>query len=306
VRTYQIKNPVFEAEITIDVAKHEFEQAARGINALETIVAIEEKLDIVLENFREYEEELLRLALYHSHHRDLSWTQFRLQRHVVNRRILNVLSAARMYIDQVRADVAALYGTASRQYEAIVAEMSARYDESIAYRVMEVLRNHVQHHSLPISEVVLRTRHEPFGNDPFDERGRLRYSVIPELDLQRLKSNQRLKQSIVRELVDITPRPALTHMLRQYVGSLGLVHERLRTLTDGDCDHWISLLVEMRERAKARFETDLVGVVLIEREGKDILRELSLQDEVVGRRETLRKINRNFMSFAIRYAASET
>jgi hypothetical protein len=194
VPTYHIESPIFDPDVSVDLTDTDYAAASRAITGIETIVAIEEKLDILLENLREFEEELLRFALYQSHHRDLSWTQFRLQRHVVNRRVLNVLSAARMYLDQVRSDISVLYGKDSHQHQAIESETATQYDGSFSYRFMEVLRNHVQHHSLPVSEVALRTKHEPAEDHQTESHARIRHSVIPALDTQRLLSNRRLKQ----------------------------------------------------------------------------------------------------------------
>ncbi|HEV7764880.1 MAG TPA: hypothetical protein VGQ76_07770 [Thermoanaerobaculia bacterium] len=306
MRTYRIESPIFEERISVELVADEFTAVARAVNGIDTIVAIEEKLDILLENLREYEEELLRFALYQSHHRDLSWTQFRLQRHVVNRRILNVLSAARMYLDQVRTDVSTLYGESSPQHQALEEERTSQYDRSFSYRLMEVLRNHVQHHSLPVAEVALRTKHElPSDVGRPNAYGRIRHTVIPELDTQRLLANRRLKGSVVRELALLRHRPPLTPMLREYVGALGMVHERLRLVSDVDFEEWIPALLAMREKASKHFSEGLVGVVLVDRDGPRVLQEVSLYDEMIGRRGALRSVNKHFASFASRYAASE-
>jgi len=68
-------------------------------NLLE-ILFLEEKLDLVMENFYEYETELLSIAsrmMIFGHDDHISMSR---ERYLVSRRIVNLLTAGRMYIDQ--------------------------------------------------------------------------------------------------------------------------------------------------------------------------------------------------------------
>ena len=86
----------FPGFIQIDEAEYMLIKNAR--NNLFEILFLEEKLDLVIENFYEYETELLsaasRMMVFHNAD-DQSMSR---ERNLVSRRIVNLLSAGRMYL----------------------------------------------------------------------------------------------------------------------------------------------------------------------------------------------------------------
>ena len=65
-------------------------------------LGVEEKYNLVLGNFEEMEGEMLRLTLRHALYQDLlHWSTFVDEAHVLNRRLVNLLSTGRLYRDHV-------------------------------------------------------------------------------------------------------------------------------------------------------------------------------------------------------------
>jgi len=59
-------------------------------------LGIEEKLDLLLENYAEYERCLFDLAFHRLLFQDLDWISAQGDRQLMNRRLANLLSAARL------------------------------------------------------------------------------------------------------------------------------------------------------------------------------------------------------------------
>jgi len=83
--------------IEIDEAEYDFIKDARE-NLFEALY-LEEILDLVIENYYEYETELLAMSSRMMIFNDEYFSMER-ERNLLSRRIANLLSAGRMYIDQ--------------------------------------------------------------------------------------------------------------------------------------------------------------------------------------------------------------
>lgn len=86
----------------VEISKEEFEELCHAKQSVVVAASMEEKFDVLLENYREFEHDLLDLALGQMVSFDLSWESFRFDVQRVNRRVANLLSAARSYLDQTQ------------------------------------------------------------------------------------------------------------------------------------------------------------------------------------------------------------
>lgn len=126
------------------------------------LLHVEEKFGYVFENYSELEMEVARVTLgsalgrLHQTHDDL---------HHVTRRLCNFLSTARMYLDQVPQNLNAI--GAAFAGDAFKEETSRAYDASIAYQLMEGMRNYAQHRDFPMD--VLKTGGAWTGQEPTDK-----------------------------------------------------------------------------------------------------------------------------------------
>ena len=142
-------------------------------------VGLEEKIKLLLDNYEEFEAELVRLA--DDGKRILSPATAlmdRMQaRMILNRRIVNVLTACRLYLDQSEHAISELFDDRSDEVNAAEERRSTAYDNNPSYRFMEALRNHVQHRGLLVQ--CLSFRHSYGGDD-------VRFRVEPRLKLSNL------------------------------------------------------------------------------------------------------------------------
>lgn len=295
---YEITRQVVGESRFVEITKEEFHRLREASERLADMLAIEEKLDLVLANYAEYERELLLLAVEQMVWPGGSWPALRAALFAVNRRILNFLSSARLYLDQVKHEISSMYGKDSTVWTGIRAREVAEYESSLAYRVIDALRNHAQHRSMPVGKLSFPIRREE-GDGP----ERLRFMVVPFLDLSQLRRDSSIKKTVLDE-IETTGRTNLNELIRSYLESIGRIHEEVRRLTDSDVAEWEALFESAQTRGRAVFE-DLISLAVVIRQDDGTVSESAhlLENVFIGRR-ALREKNGALVNFTQRYVTN--
>ena len=100
---------------------------------------MEEDFDVVVENYLEFEVELLSSATRHMILRNQDYSWFHNERVVIARRITNLLGACESYLDRRRHHLKGMYGDNKSKIDDVEAETNRQYDSRLGYRVMEAL-----------------------------------------------------------------------------------------------------------------------------------------------------------------------
>jgi hypothetical protein len=196
---------------------------------------VEEKMNIVRDNYYEWENEVkISYDFLISNQSDKPDCNDIMQEHAVNeiivfnRRLSNILSSIRMYRDQVLHDLSQM----GERWEVkdlkkrFCNETNRLYDNSLAYQLMEFLRNHMQHQGLIIQRV---TAIIPFSKKICDE---IWYFV--EADYIMIKEMEKFEQKIKSkaEIENDTKWINLIEFVRQYYCDIIELHEKLRSITN--------------------------------------------------------------------------
>lgn len=284
----------------IELTATEYTTLVDATDGIRLATDVEEKLDLLLENYLEYERELLQLALQSSlftaidEHREFTEAQ------LVNRRVINLLSSARMYIDQVKHCVSRYSSSTSAPDVATL--FSAEYDQHWEYRVAEELRNHSQHRALPVHYMTWRSGWEERDS----ERKRLRFSVVPSVSLKELENEGGFKPAVLADLRKSSKeRFHLTPILRRYVECLASVHVEIRR----SLNNRAKLDREVLSSALTRARTELgneTGLAATAGEDPELPQERHyISDRSWQRRETLVKKNSLLTNLSRRFVSSE-
>jgi hypothetical protein len=184
---------------------------------------VEEKYALLLDNFFEFEGELLKLAealaIWPNHDHEKSM----LGRLAIDRRLVNLLTACRLYLDQTDHGISKLYGNPSNELADIKKFKGALYDANDGYRLMEALRNHVQHSGLPV-HVISHSRSLLKGKVPNYNQ----YVVVPQTRPETLAENEGFKPSVLAELRLRGKEVDLRRPVRDYIGCMVTLHEKIR------------------------------------------------------------------------------
>lgn len=283
-----------------EISEDRYKALGRVKTKLRVCLSVEEKLDLVLESYYEYEEELLRLALRHLLFRRLEIEDMRLQTQAIGRRLANVLSATRAYLDQLPRDLRALYGSASPQSASVERWRAQEYEREFAYRFMEALRNHMQHCSMPLRRLAYSSDVQTRA-----ERTAFRYRICPEIPLCVLREDASFKTAVIAELgqaenVQVSP------LLRRYLEGVCSVHEQLRKSLQPDIAKWDELWLTARTEASTALP-DARGefAIVVERPDQTWVESSYIPEHFVTHRKVLVQKNSCFTNLAHRFVSSE-
>jgi hypothetical protein len=298
---YTLKRRVLGAPDFIEISEDEFNQWKSTQENLLAVLNIEATFDLFLENYAEFERDFLglshRLSLFHAHGEPLG--PYR----EMNRRMMNLLSSARLYLDQVPQDLNSIDGKRSIHTDTFKQCCSKQYDSSFAYRVMEALRNYAQHCGFSIHAMTHSFERED-TYPGFLLRTRLHLFV----NVQRLETSE-FKKKVLNELKPKADRYGhieLTPLVPEYVEKLCEVHESLRGLISTDVASWDQIIPSVLDRARQAFGEDLsgLGVVAEEKhpEGEYLnIESADIFSEPIDWRKQLQAKNRDFGKLSARY-----
>lgn len=204
------------------ISKKNFEEAEQSYHTLQLSVFAEEKFDAIARNFLEFESDMLTSVLETSHVGFGEGMEQMAIRRLLNRRMTNVLTATKSYIDHMHHAAKTLFNKDQRYYE-VSHRFSYHYDTSFAYRVFEALRNYSQHCGFPIHSVGYSTRvlHHRVGAP-------MKCTVSPMLDVGILKSDGKFSAKVLKEIEALGNQISLKSLAREYVACLAEVHDLFR------------------------------------------------------------------------------
>jgi hypothetical protein len=228
----------------IEIAEDEYRAIAAAKDGLITFIGIEQKFDLVMENYAEYERELLSLAVHQVVFRDVSYSSFQRETLAVVRRLSNLLSSCRLYIDQIKHDISEAFGSDHAAVQRVNSKCSEEYDATLGFRLMETLRNVMQHRSL--SGFVLKHANDA---DPPGPQALLRTRVVPLLDVDDLREAG-IKAAVQQELVG-SDYAEVNSRVREYVQGIANVHVEFRKAAANERERWASVYRAAYERGNA-------------------------------------------------------
>jgi hypothetical protein len=137
----------------VELSHEEYNAGIEARNALIHACYIEEKFAYLMDNYFELENDALRETLENLNHATLPFEERVQVIHLFNRRIINLLTTCRLYLDHVEHHLNVFAGLKSELNSIFTTSRRQFYDSSFAYRLLEALRNYVQHRGLPIKGI---------------------------------------------------------------------------------------------------------------------------------------------------------
>ena len=283
---YVITHLYFGFDDEIEISENEFKALHEARNRALLLSSLEEKFMLVLENYEELEQEILRLSLHQMIFLDRSAPTFIDNLRLINRRFLNFLATCRLYKDHSAHDVSTIYGKNSKQFHEYDHLHSKQYEHSIGYRVMEAARNFSQHRSLIISGI----------NHKIDRKREDNHEAhlsFINLSIPRLREEGGFKVSVLSELeaiseengnVDIRP------LMREYISSIIEIHLELRNIFDNITSKFDSIILDAIDRLNSLSgkEHDSVYIVAY-KDGDEIAEKFPLLRDFIERRRRIIK-----------------
>jgi len=287
------------SEVTISL--EQFTKAAGAHERMQLVVASEEKFDAIARNYLDFERDMLNCALETAL---VGFGQGMEQmgvRRLLNRKLSNLLSATRSYVDFMRHS-AKLVLPSEIDATSFIGLFLEHYDKSLPYRTLEVLRNHAQHAGFPIHSVQYSTTaiREVSGTP-------LKRTIAPILDTQELEQNERLKKPVVLEITQYGKKVNLKRFVREYVASMASVHERFRELASPILSMDASIIQELAQTFSSSTGMATVPMPLYASsfEGTKCVQRIFLNDGLHEYGEFLAAGNAHFTHASISFVSGE-
>lgn len=287
-----VLGPVPEIEISIE----EFNDLNIARRVLSNAFEIEQKYEVVISNFLELEKELLNIAAANTIRMLQTYSEFFETISVLNTRLVNLLTATRLYFDQLPNHLRNCDTNHNDFINNFKLKCSVEYDNHFEYRFMEALRNHVQHHGMPIHHIK-----QDSGWTSFDDQGLMEYSVHLFATLKDLEENEKFKKSVLQEISGDVNLIAAT---RQYLESISSINESVRELIS-DSLYRARASIELAHKRYAEIHSEsLIGLSAIEKKDSKIISSVSLLLDWDDVRIKLQKRNPKLVNFSKRYVTT--
>jgi hypothetical protein len=284
----------------LPISEIEYLEIAAAREFLATVNSFEEKFFLLLENYAEFEKQLLDLALDRMIFADFQWFGVQDDLLTVNRRLANLLTASRLYLDHVDRGLIGLFGQPSPETLAVRLERSTQYDSVLGYRVMEQIRNHLQHRGLPINSLSY-----PMQVDGAAGRGGIAHGIRLKFSIAELRKDVDLKSTVISELESEGKEILATPLVRDYFAGLAHVHKVVQSVTDARAVACRTKLIVAMATARDQCGESSIGYVAVA-EGDDGKREeVQIFAEFLDRRSQLATLCRRAADLSGHYVSGK-
>lgn len=276
MKFYGITCLVLGCSSVIEISDDEFTRITTAKRHLLTLLGLEEKFDLVLENYLEYERELLRLNLQRMLLQDCDGSSSMTDIQLLNRRLANHVLTARLYLDRVQHELKAIYREDSPLPGLLKQKIAEQYDNARGFRIIEAMRHYLQHRNLPVHELIHRMEPDNSCSPP-----QFRYILEPYVEVLQLRDDPQFKRSVLAELEQMGKLVNVTPLVRQHIEALCRVHQELRKHTAQDIEVWEQVMDMVLRRARESFGhawPGLPGLAVVAGEQRDIYD----QSETIG------------------------
>lgn len=271
----------------------EFQSLKHAKNCLNAAMALEENFDLLINNYRDLELEAISASVNDMTTGMPDYDDFFDVRTRLNRRVINLLSATRMYMDQC-PQLLKKIGAEPKEAKEV---SSKAYDDAFEYRFMEALRNHVQHAGLAVHGVTM-------GKSwlPAEAPEKMQFSITPYASRSVLEESSGFKRTVLDECPD---QVGIISAARIHVGGISSVHRKARELIDPFVHEARRLFQDTIARHEGEADNRCLGLFAIAREDGEIVEKISILLDWDDIRQNLVRKNHPIENLGRRFVTSE-
>ncbi|MEO6717789.1 MAG: hypothetical protein ABIM50_11155 [Novosphingobium sp.] len=297
---YYLFKAVIGSGLKIEISASEYDEIAAAWHSLGPVVDIEEEWDSLIQNYIEFEMELLKAAtnsMILSHN---SYHDFHQHRLGFARRLSNPLQTCRSYIDHAPHHLGQLN---SCDFSSTFNELRNKaHADHFGYRFMDAMRNYAQHRGVPLHS---STWNSDWISDADERKNRLRYVVTANVDLGKVRHDRKFKASVRAEIEGVD-RLDVGTMTREYIEALGWVHSELRKAMEGAIAGWKKAIRDAIARYAAATSGGVIGLAAGEfADDGELVNQMSIFEDMLDRHERLTRRNGNLVNLRRRFVSNE-
>lgn len=298
---YKLTRMVLGSSDYVEISDNHFRDIEKARDCLIEALYIEEKFSLVVDNYLEFEVDLLEGAARTMVRFTPKYSDFQMDRSRINRRLINLLSTCKSYVDQTRVHIKNMFGRGSEGFKAFQHDLDS--EEGLGYKVMSEVRNFAQHRGYPIQSVSY-----PAKWTGTDENAKLPFSMVPFIELKEIQEDPQFDRQLLKQLMTKDPKIDVRPLMRDYLATLGGIHEKVRVRLRPHIDEWEVTLLGAIERYRGQFveEKSIVGLVaLAKKDNGTVLQEVPLTTSFIEYRKDLEMRTSCLSTLSRRYVTSE-
>lgn len=249
---YLLRKAVLEPVPEIDITKKQYAAYEDARHILSNSLAIEETYEIVISNYIAFEKQVLDTSTSCMVREYLNYSDFFKVRLDLNIRLVNLLTATKLYVDQLPQNVRDCLPDAENVVDVVSTLFQKEYDEYFEYRFMEALRNYVQHRGMPVHWASQRGEWTSSEGDAF-----LEYSMEVASLRGFLEEDEKFKKAVIKEMGE---KVDLKYATRCYIECISNVHCTAREIVESSVAASRELLQDAHKQYAEVYKDSLVGL----------------------------------------------
>lgn len=219
---YLLRRLAFNAPEELLITREQYESLLTSRNCLTELTSFEEKFFAICENYRKVERVIFDITINELLYSSVQVPEIFANGALFSREVASFLSVVRLYLDtaETHADEITKGKIGATAVKAL---LSGQYDSSFYYRVMDAIRNHVQHRAFPV--------HSASYGGGWDKDGKEKtYRAEFFFEVAQVKDDGKFKASTLEEVEKFGGKINLKACVRQYFSDLCELHIRFREL----------------------------------------------------------------------------
>ncbi|WP_170517390.1 hypothetical protein [Ruegeria atlantica] len=221
---------------TVEIDEDRFNEILYAKNVIKPIWEVEDTFALLANAFIEFEEYLISVGIRYFYQRDMQRDAdhfFDDVRQNLNLKLISVLTASRMYEEQLHRRMSSLSKLVGEEID-LRSSFRAVFDGSLEYRVMYALRNHALHNQLPLGAISIGDyKLSSTGNLRDDAPTRLRITVDPKISVEDFCNSDKINARIRDEVNALGFRHLdLKFFARGFLMCLARCHQDFREATE--------------------------------------------------------------------------
>jgi hypothetical protein len=294
---YSLTKLVLGYTSEVHISGAEFRSLKIAKKSLSSGLAIEETYEVLLSNYEDYELEILKQAAHLMLRHDIDHDTLFYTRLALNKRIINLLTACRLFLDQFGHNIKDIIkeDMGINKVEQLRKEA---FESHFEYRFMENLRNSCQHKGFPIHIIQFR----PFSLGT-DQNRKLIYTIDMICEKRFFQDDDKFKKRVLNE----TPEEIdLKAAIRIYIECLSKIHVSMRNIISSNLNNNRENIESAITLFQKEIGKEALGLTAVckDREGK-IVDDIPLLLEWDDIRKKLIKRNRSLTNLVHRYVSGE-
>lgn len=239
----------------IEITQVKFDEIKHARNCLSGALAIEEKYELLLSNYLDLEKECLNIASDYMVRHIKGYEDFFDIQLLFNRKIVNLLTSTKLYIEQIQQHVKACIPLDAEIGNRVKSLFSAEYDNFFEYRFMETLRNYVQHRGLAVHSTSLGRKKIDHG-----ENWELAYKISIFTHKVEVENDKAFKKQVINEMPE---KVELIYASRAYIESISKVHCEIRNIIAENTEESRGIILNVINDYKAINDGKSIGLHVV-------------------------------------------